>query len=59
METLGLILAIVGSAVGATWSLRSALARIETAIREHVIEDIKVHAAQDAKILRLEKRGRR
>lgn len=56
METLGLIVAIVGSCVGATWALRSQLAKIETAIQGHVAEDAKVHTAQDAKILRLEKR---
>ncbi len=53
----GLIVAILASAIGATWALRSKLGDIEKAMLEHVAADAAVHAAQEAKIFKLE--GRR
>lgn len=57
-EWIGLISAILASAVGATWALRSKLSDIERALSEHVALDTSRFAAQDAKIIKLEKRRR-
>lgn len=56
-EWIGLISAILASAVGATWALRSKLSDIERALSEHVASDTTRFASQDARIIKLE--GRR
>lgn len=53
-DVTSLILAIVGSAVGATWAIRSKLTDIEVAFARHSAEDEQKHAAMNARILRLE-----
>lgn len=59
MQHLDLIIGLITTSVGATWALRSKLTDIEKAIAGHIQEDSDIHKAQDAKILKLEKRGRR
>lgn len=59
MQHLDLIVGLVTTVIGATWALRSKLTDIEKAIAGHIATDEELHKAQDAKILKLEKRGRR
>ena len=54
-QTLSLILAIVGAAVGATWVLTSKLSAIQVAISS-LVSRVDNH---EAKIINLEKRRRR
>lgn len=59
METISLVITVVGAVVGATWALRGSLSKIEAAIAGHVLEDKQIHAAHEARILKLEKRRSR
>ncbi len=60
LETMGLILTCVGSAMGATWLLRSKLSDIEAAIKGHVEADEQHHKSMEARVIKLEgRRGRR
>jgi hypothetical protein len=58
LELFALIVTCAGSAIGATWLLRSKLSDIETAIRGHVEADEQYHKATDARVIKLEQRNR-
>jgi hypothetical protein len=58
MEVAGLAVSVIAAVIGATWSLRSALSKIESAIQGHVAEDKQIHELHGARILKLEKRRR-
>jgi hypothetical protein len=57
VENIVTIIGLAATIVGATWALRSALSKIETAIAGHVAEDREVHASINARVVKLE--GRR
>lgn len=56
--TIETLLTFVSTAAAATWVIASKLGKIESAIKGHVATDEVVHAEQNAKILKLEKRRR-
>ncbi len=51
-------MSIVGSAIGATWFLRSKLSDLEVAMKDHVATDLQKFEAQTARIIKLERRRR-
>lgn len=54
-DTIGLILTAVGCTTGATWLIRSMLAKLEQALATHVQEDDVYHA----KVIQFEKQRKR
>jgi hypothetical protein len=56
VETVALILSCVGTAAGATWVLAMKLGKIESAIKDHVIDDTSKFVKLDARVVKLEKR---
>ena len=58
METMGLIVTIVTAAVGATWMLTTKLSGIESAIRDHVLDDAKAFENLKGRVVQLESRRR-
>ena len=56
METIVTFAGLAATIIGATWALRTALSKIESAIAGHVAEDKATHAALDARVVSLEGR---
>lgn len=59
LHVFGALAAMVATAVGATWALRSKLGDIEQAIHGHIETDLVTHKDQEARIIKLEQRRRR
>ncbi len=59
MESILQTLAIAAAVIGATWTLRSKLGDIESALREHVASDATAFAALSNRVIKLEGRTRR
>ncbi len=59
METLVHVMAIVGTAVGATWVLRTKLSDIEAALNAHISLDAAKLKDLGARVIKLEGRQKR
>lgn len=58
METVALIVSIVGTSVGATWLLRSKLSDLESALKTHVADDTAKFEGLTARVIKMERRRR-